>query len=308
MTSRQLLIAIGFSAMANFFWATNAIVGKIAVVSLPAFTLSQFRWWLAFLLIAPFGIPHIRRQWPWYRTHFKTLLLLALLSVTLYNTLQYWALKYTQPVNIGAMGALMPVMIFILSAWMGIGRMTVAQWLTATLAVFGAYVVLTDGQWAISIGGSSLIGDGIFFLGLICWSFYSVMLKKLPVWEVNSVGMLTFFIGLGSLMIVPFWLSGALRGEILIPPTDLWWTVAYVAVFPSLVAFFSWIKAVGASNANIAGLMMTTAPLFNALLTLVVLREPVSAAQWLGIVCVIVGVALTLLLTQLRQKAKGIAE
>jgi drug/metabolite transporter (DMT)-like permease len=301
-------MAIGFAGLANFFWATNAIVGKIAVVSLPAFTLSQFRWWLAFLLIAPFGVPHIRREWPWYRTHLKTLVLLAALSVTLYNTLQYWALKYTQPVNVGAMAALMPVMIFILSAWLGIGRMSAAQWLTATLAVFGAYTVLTDGQWAISIGGQSLVGDGIFFIGLLCWSSYSVLLKKLPAWEVNSVGMLTFFIGVGSLMIMPFWLSGTLRGEILIPPTDLWWTVAYVAVFPSLVAFFSWIKAVGASNANIAGLMMTTAPLFNALLTLVVLREPVSIAQWLGIACVIVGVALTLLLTQMRQKASRVSE
>jgi drug/metabolite transporter (DMT)-like permease len=305
MTSRQLLVSIGFAALANFFWATNAIVGKIAVTTLPAFTLSQFRWWLAFLLISPFGIPHIRRQWCWYRTHFRTLLILAALSVTLYNTLQYWALKYTQPVNVGAMAALMPVMIFMLSAWMGQGRLSIAQWLTATLAVMGAYTVLTDGKWAISIGGSSLLGDGIFFIGLISWSFYSVMLKKLPVREVNSVGMMTFLIGIGSLMIIPFWLSGALRGEALVPSVELMWTVAYVAVFPSLVAFFSWIKAVGAGNANIAGLMMMTAPLFNALLTLVVLRQPVSLAQWLGIIGVIVGVALTLLLTKMRDKAKG---
>ncbi len=301
MTPRNVLLAAGFAALANFFWATNAIVGKIAVASLPAFTLSQFRWWLAFLIIAPFGLPHVRRQWDWYRAHWPRLLPLAVLSVTLYNTLQYWALEYTQPVNIGAMSALMPIMIFILSGWLGQGRLSPLQWLTAGLAVFGAYTVLTEGRFTVSFSDVGLIGDGIFLLALLSWSFYSVVLKTVPTHEVNGVGLLTVLIGVGSLVIIPFWLSGLARGEALVPPAAIWWSVVYVALFPSLISYFSWIRAVSVGDAKIAGLMMTTVPIFNALLTLIVLREPVLPAQWAGIGFVIVGVALTLIIQSARQ-------
>lgn len=291
-----MLIAAGFATLANFFWATNAIVGKIAVASLPAFTLSQLRWWLAFVIIAPFGLPHVRRQWAWYRQHMRKLLPLAVLSVTLYNTFQYWALEYTEPVNIGAMAALMPVIIFILSGWLGQGRLTGRQWLTAGLAIFGAYTVLTKGQWLLNFNDVGLIGDGIFLLGLLSWSFYSVVLKTLPTHEVHGVGLLTFMIGCGSVFILPFWLSGLFTGDTLVPSANVLWAIVYVAIFPSLISYFSWIKAVSFGNANIAGLMMTTAPLFNALLTLIVLRQPVLLIQWVGIGCVVAGVALTLIL------------
>lgn len=298
MTLRTLLLAAGFAALANFFWATNAIVGKIVVSAVPAFTLSQFRWLLAFLLIAPFGLPQIRRQWPWYRQHLGKLLVLSVLSVTLYNTLQYWALVYTQPVNIGAMAALMPVMIFVLSGLLGQGKLTLAQWSTACLAILGAWLVLTDGRGVLSFSERGLIGDGIFFVALICWSFYSVVLKTLPTENINGIGLLTFLIGCGSVAILPFWVSGAVTGDALWPPAEVLWAVAYVAVFPSLVSFFCWIRAVSIGDANLAGLMMTTAPLFNALLTLIVLREPVSGGQWIGIALVILGVSATLLLAK----------
>ncbi|MHA7879582.1 MAG: DMT family transporter [Saccharospirillum sp.] len=298
MTVRTLLVAAGFAALANFFWATNAIVGKLVVTGIPAFTLSQFRWLLAFVLIAPFGLPQIWRQRAWYRQHLGALVVLSVLSVTLYNTLQYWALVYTQPVNIGAMAALMPVMIFVLSGLLGQGKLSGAQWGTALLAILGAWLVLTDGRGVLGLGGDGLIGDGIFFIALICWSFYSVVLKTLPTKEINGVGLLTFLIGVGTIGIVPFWLSGAAAGEVLWPPVSLLWAVGYVAVFPSLVSFFCWIQAVSIGNANVAGLMMTTAPLFNALLTLLVLRQPVSGGQWLGIALVIAGVAGTLMLAR----------
>lgn len=294
MSIRYLLIAAGFAVLANFFWATNAIVGKIAVTTIPAFTLSQFRWWLAFVFILPFGLPHLRRQWPWYRQNLRKLIPLSILSVTLYNSFQYWALEYTEPVNIGALSALMPIMIFVLSGWLGQGKLSGGQWLTAAVAVAGAYLVLTRGR-ALDVGGVGLIGDAIFILGLLSWSVYSVVLKTLPTHEVNGVGLLTFMIGSGSCFILPFWLSGLASGAALIPAGEAWWAVIYVALFPSLISYFSWIKAVSYGNANIAGLMMTTAPIFNALLTLIVLRQPVYAIQWLGIACVVVGVALTLI-------------
>ena len=104
--NKQTLLAMLLACTASFFWAANAIVGKIVIETLPAFTLSQFRWLLAFLILAPFGLGKIKTQWSWYKENFWPLVGLSILSVTLYNTLQYWALEYTQPVTVGALLAM----------------------------------------------------------------------------------------------------------------------------------------------------------------------------------------------------------
>ena len=287
------------AATANLFWAANAIVGKAAIASLPAFSLSQFRWMVAFIIIAPIGLPALIRQWAWYQQNFLKLLILAILSVTVYNTLQYWALEYTEPVKVGAMLALMPLGISFVSGFLGGRQQSKLEWLTSTVAVLGALIVVTDGKpFSVFSGHTAGMGEFLMVLAILSWAFYSVLLKKIPHQQVNMLGLLTFFIGIGSLFIVPFWLYDVATEPVFIPSGDLWWSIVFVAVFPSIVSFMCWNSAVKLGDPTIAGIMVTSAPLFNALLSIIFLQATVSSAQWLGIVVVIVGVAVTLLLSR----------
>lgn len=294
---KTVLIAASLAALANFFWAANAIVGKAAVASIPAFSLSQFRWWLAFIIIAPLGIPIIARQIDFYRAHFKQLVILSFLSVGAYNTLQYWALEYTEPVKVGAMLALMPVAIGIASGLSGGAKLTALQWFTTGIAVLGAVIVVTRGQviHLFSEQGASW-GELLMLTAISGWAIYSVKLKRLPTEQVNMVGLVTFFIGVGSCLIVPFWLVDVFTKPVFYPSGGLWWSVLFVALFPSIVAYFCWNQAVRLSDATVAGLMVTLSPLFNALLSVTFLGLTVSVSQWVGIATVMFGVAATLLL------------
>ena len=304
----SILLAALLAATANLFWAANAIVGKAVVATLPAFTLSQFRWALAFLLLAPFGLPKIYRQWHWYRQHLPRLSLLALLSVGFYNTLQYWALEYTEPVKVGAMLALMPLSIAVVSGLLGGRKLSGLEWLTSIFAVSGALVVVSNGQWSLFFSAQQgWFGELLMVCAVSSWAFYSVLLKRLPHEGIEPIGLLTFFIGLGCLLILPFWLYDVRHEALFVPPRELWWSIAFVAVFPSILSFMCWNKAVRLADATIAGLMVTTAPLFNAILAMTFLDAEVSWAQWSGIGIVIVGVASTLLLSRRRTSASVIA-
>ena len=297
--NKQTWLAIFLACTASFFWAANAIVGKIVIASLPAFTLSQFRWLLAFAILAPFGFSKILAQIDWYKANFWPLVGLSILSVTLYNTLQYWALEYTQPVNVGALLAMLPVFIAIVSSLFGGIKQSAAQWLTISIAVIGALLVVTKGQWSLLNEAGAGIGEALLVIAMLSWSFYTVLLKKLAPEGISAVGMLSFFMGVGSLFILPFWAYDIVTaGTVIVPPKELWWAILFVAIFPSIVSYFCWMTAVKLSNATTAGLMMTTAPLFNALLSLWVLNLPVSTMQWIGIAVVIVGVAATLMMTR----------
>lgn len=304
---KHLILAVILAATANFFWAANAIVGKVVIAELPAFTLSQFRWIGAFLILAPFGLTHIRRQWSWYRVRLPQLVGLSILSVTLYNTLQYWALEYTEPVKVGAMLALMPLAIALVSSLFGSRKLSVAEWLTATLAVTGAITVISDGQWASLWSGKQVsAGELLMLVAITSWAFYSVFLKNTVSAQIHVIGLLTFFVGAGAVMILPFWVYDIMTEPVYLPSGQLWWAVAFVAIFPSVVSLLCWNTAVRLSDANIAGLMVTTAPLFNAVLTIVFLERTVSAAQWVGIVLVMIGVASTLLIARSKLSAASV--
>lgn len=303
---KTLFLAAALAALANLFWAANAIVGKVVVATLPAFTLSQFRWLLALAILLPFGLPRIIRQWSWYRQNAVRVLILALLSVSLYNTFQYWALEYTQPVNVGAMLALMPIAISIASGFSGGRRQSGLEWFFTGVAVIGALTVVTDGNpLAVFAQQSAGWGELLMVLAIASWATYSVLLKKTPHESVDFIGLLTVFVFIGCIFIVPFWLNDVLVREVYFPNASHVWPLLFVATFPSIVSYFCWSTAIRLSDATIAGLMVTTAPLFNALLSIVFLDQSVSTAKWVGIGVVSGGVAATLLISRRKMLAQA---
>src|SRR3954451_22572838 len=89
-------------------WAGNAVVGRLVVGSVPPLTLNFLRWLLAGLILLPlawrvFTDPRaITSRW-------RHLLLLGLLGVGSYNSLQYLALVTTTPINVTLIAASVPV-------------------------------------------------------------------------------------------------------------------------------------------------------------------------------------------------------
>ncbi|HRO02242.1 MAG TPA: DMT family transporter, partial [Terricaulis sp.] len=70
--------------------------------------------------------------------------------------------------------------------------------------------------------------------------------------------------------------------------------IAYVAVLPSLVAYFLYNKAVAAIGASDAGQMLSLQPLLGAVLAWVFLREPLLGFHYAGMALIALGIALPL--------------
>src|ERR1700751_4854557 len=80
-------------------WAGNAVVGRLAAGHIPPVTLAFLRWSLAFLIILPLAWNHLKRDWHTIRARLGTMVFLSLTGIAAFNTLQYWALEYTQALN-----------------------------------------------------------------------------------------------------------------------------------------------------------------------------------------------------------------
>src|ERR1700710_797932 len=73
------------------FWAGNAIVGRAAAGHIPPVTLSFLRWTAAFLIVLPFAWKHLVRDWSAIRARLGMMIVLSVIGIGAFNTLQYWS-------------------------------------------------------------------------------------------------------------------------------------------------------------------------------------------------------------------------
>ncbi len=272
-----------------FFWAGNAIAGKIATGHIPAFTLSFWRWVLALLIVLPLGFRAVQRQLGLYRRHWKLMCVLAFLSVTVYNTLQYWALNWTSALNVGIVSASLPVMILLMTTSMGHERANLFQYVGVVVATCGVLVVIGRADPLVLMNLDINLGDGLILVAVIGWAIYSTLLRRLPQ-GVDPLGLLTVQILLGLVGIVPFygWDLMHGRGFELTPAVAL--ILLYVSVFASVLAYVFWNQAVRMGGANLAGIFVNLHPLFVAAMAIMFLDERLRGFHLLGLTLIFGGI------------------
>ena len=108
-------------------WAGNAIVGRLAAGHIPPVTLSFLRWSLAFLIILPFAWKHLMRDWGAIRARLGIMIVISVIGIGAFNTLQYWALEHTQALNTLLLQSAGPLFVAVWSLILLGVRLTLAQ-------------------------------------------------------------------------------------------------------------------------------------------------------------------------------------
>ena len=78
------LVAYIYLLLTVTFWAGNFIVGKFAsYYEVPPFSLNFYRWFFAWLILAPFTIPEILKNLDYIKQNYKLFLILGVTSITI---------------------------------------------------------------------------------------------------------------------------------------------------------------------------------------------------------------------------------
>jgi len=266
-------------------WAGNAVVGRLAISSMSPLWLNASRWAIALLLLLPLGWrvfagpqrrAELRARWP-------HLVLLGLTGVGAYNALQYMALRTSTPLNVTLIAASSPVWAMGIGAAFYGERPRRAQVLGALLSLAGVAVVLARGQASALLRVQLVPGDLLMMAAVVSWCVYSWLLARPPAsmrgaqrpqWHWSEFLCLQIAIGLA-------WATASAGvGEWLQPsPGPVHWTpwlvaaLAYVAIFPSLIAYRLWGLAVTEAGPALATFFGNLTPLFAALLSAALLGE-----------------------------------
>ena len=101
-----------FLILCTSFWAGNFIVGKVATLfEVPPFTLNFYRWLIAFIILYPFTYKQILKSIDEIKENLIPLCIMGFTSITIFNSVVYYSLNFTQVLNGVLMISTIPVLI-----------------------------------------------------------------------------------------------------------------------------------------------------------------------------------------------------
>jgi drug/metabolite transporter (DMT)-like permease len=276
--------------LAPLFWSGNFVLGRAVHEAVPPVGLAFWRWVGAFLLVLPFAWPALRRDWPALLRHRRMLLLLSFLGVAAFNTLVYLGLGFTSALNALLLQSAMPVLILAMSFLLFRERVTPLQGFGVALSLTGAVAVITRGDLAALATLALNPGDLVILVAICCYAAYSALLRRRP--PVAPLTFLAATFGLGATMLLPAFLLEQAFVRTMSAAAETLLAVAYVAVFPSVLAYFCFNRGVELVGANRAGVFIHLMPLFGGAMAVLFLGEAPRPAHAIGIALILAGIAL----------------
>ena len=274
------------------FWACNWIVGRGLHAQIPPMAMTFYRWFFALLILAPFALPHVRREWPIVRRHRGALLLLGIVGVGTHNALTYLGLNYTTAINGVILNSFIPVMIIALS-WIFLRqRLSRLQMIGVGVSLGGVLAILSGGNPETLASLTLNRGDLLIILAMLLWSVYTIGLR----WRPPGLHMLTFLFVIaciGDAAVLPLYLGEMALGARM---TFSWLNLAallFVAAFSSVLAYIFWNRGVEQVGANVAGLFVHLMPVFGTILAWLLLGERLLPFHVVGIALILTGIYVT---------------
>ncbi len=272
------------------FWAGNFVLGRAFVGLIPPVTLACLRWTLATLIFLPFAWPYLRRDAAVIRRSWPMLLFLGVMGAGSYNTLSYLGLVSTEAVNAFVLGAAGPMFITLI-AWGLFGDPVEPRQLLGLGAAFlGVLLIIAKGDLSSLAAFRFNAGDILIIAAMITWSIYTCFLRKRPRISWQSFNISTYAVaGAGNF---PLALIENRMGHGMTVNIATVAVIAYVAIFPSLIAYIFYNRGVELLGPARTGLYMFLVPVFGALLAMVFLGERLHFYHALGFAFIIGGVVI----------------
>lgn len=289
---RRLSSGWMLALFATVSWGGMFPVAKHALLSLDPVHLTLVRYGVVAAVLVV--VLRIREGTPALRADRATtakLWLLGTTGITGFNVFMLYGLVHTTPERAATMMALLPFVTAVVR-WMREGRRPqTAELLTFLAALVGTACLVSHGDVENLLSGRVGAGEGLVFLGVVCWAVYTVGAGIMK--EVSALRYATFTTFFGALSL--WGVSAALTTAHTIPPLHAMavraalWEVLYMATFAGVLAIVAWAAAVKALGASNAALFINCIPV-TAFVIALVRGHPFRASEIIG--AGIVGLAL----------------
>lgn len=277
--------AYALLSLASAAWAGNIVLGRAVRAEIPPFGMAFWRWAIACAVASPFLLPAVIRNAAVMRREWRLIAGLALLGMTLFHTLLYLAVHTTTAINATLILSISPLLIPVASQLI-LGRaQSWRELVGAALSGVGVVIIVARGDPEVLAQLAFTRGDLMMLGATAAWTLYSVILKRKPA-DLEPGALLGACMALAAVLLLPLYLWESAQGRV-VPWTPSSLAVfAYLALGPSLLAYYCYNRGVADVGPVQAGFSINLIPVFATLLALVFLKEQLHWFHGVGILLI----------------------
>jgi drug/metabolite transporter (DMT)-like permease len=276
--------------LANLFWAGNIVLGRGVAGLVPPIALAYWRWTGAFLVAVGFAWPYLKRDAPSLLRHWRMMLLLSATGVASYNTMSYIGLASTTALNVLLLQSAGPLIIILWAFALFGERPTIWQSTGVAVSLLGVAIIAAHGSVETLLQLSLNPGDVWILAAIAISGLYAALFRRRP--QTHPLSFLVATMGIGSIMILPFYVWETVQGGRIHGGAPAWVAMAYTAVFPSFIAYLFFNRGIELIGSARAGQSWHLMPLLGSILAVVFLGESFHAYHAFGIALIGVGIVL----------------
>ena len=277
----------------TIFWSGNFIVGKAAsLYQIPPFSLNFYRWFFAGLILLPFTFKELINKKNYIYQNIGFFIILGISSITIFNSIVYYSLYYTQVISGVLMISTIPVWIIFIASILNIEKTNAFQIIGVGLSLIGVIFIITKADLNLIKNLDFNKGDLSMIVAMFAWAVYSALLKKKK-YEISQLALLQVVIILGLIFLIPIYFIEMNLGHLIVLELPFYLTLSYVVIFPGLLAFFFWIKGISIIGANRAGVFLHLMPIFGAIMAMIIFDEKFMYYHLLGAIFILAGITLS---------------
>ena len=276
-----------------FFWSGNFIVGKFATLyEVPPLTLNFFRWLIVWIILIPFTLKDILKNIGVIKKNFYPILLMSITSISVFNSVVYYSLNFTQVLNGALMISTIPVLIVFISFLFKTEKINFSQVLGLILSITGVLTIITRLDFTKLIHLDLNKGDLWLLVAMLSWAIYSTMLRTHKT-DLKYLSFISVIVSIGLIFLFPQFLLEINNHQIIRFNFPVFLITSYVVLFAGLGSYVLWNKAVVIVGPNKAGIFLHLMPVFSSFMAIFLLNEKLMNFHIIGAIIIIIGIYLS---------------
>ena len=279
--------------LAMFIAGSSVVVSKLLVQTMPVFLASECSLIIALTILIPLTyvsegkIPKIDK---------KTIYILFFQSITgvfLFRVLLFFGLKSTSAIESGLITSASPAMVAVLAYFILKERLYVNRVIGIIFVVTGILIVNIHNSSTLQLNNtSSLQGNALIFLAIICEALFSVLSKKniTPISPIYRTTIITIF---SAFCFIPFSIYDIYNFNFSHLNNTAYFSVLYYGIFVSIISYILWFQGISKVHANNAAAFTGIMPISSILLSSIILNEIILPIHIASVIFIILGIYLS---------------
>ena len=278
--------------LAVFFWSFNVIIGALLVDTLTPWQIAFFRWFIATVLILPFTIKGLIKNYHTIKRHKSLILWAAFWGISFSNTCVYYAAQTVQPVTLSLIGATGPLFLIFWDWLIRHNKISHQQMVGLIITLIGVVVIVLFSR-ADKLGNISWRAGDLWMLGTAAsFGFYSFLAAQKP-HHLPQFSFLSTCLIWGTIFTIPFFVYDCWVHPISHLTFETLGILLFLGIFNSFIAYLFWNWALEKSSTFKVGLTYYLMPVFSTLEAWFLLNEKISSLQLIGATIILIGIFLS---------------